>query len=55
MEIFVRLFVWTLNLTYGRRGPTSLYRKIRWARWYCVNMKKSKKKDLVEEFKSAAA
>ena len=25
MEIFVRLFIWILNRTYGRRGSTSVY------------------------------
>ena len=26
MEIFVRLFIWILNRTYGKRGSTSSYR-----------------------------
>src|SRR5258708_37675704 len=59
MEIFVRLFVWILNLTYGRRSPTSLYPQNPMDEVVLSEHEEesqSKKKDhLVEEFKSAAA
>src|SRR6266849_10430862 len=59
MEIFVRLFVWILNLTYGRRGPPSLYPQNPMdevvLREHEEESKSKKKDHLVEEFKSAAA
>jgi hypothetical protein len=59
MEIFVRLFVWILNLTYGRRGPASLYPQNPMdevvLREHEEESKSKKKDHAVEEFKSAAA
>ena len=59
MEIFVRLFVWILNLTYGRRGPTSLYSQNPMdevlLREHEQESESKKKDHLVEQFKSAAA
>ena len=59
MEIFVRLFVWILNLTYGRRGPTSLYPPNPMdevvLREHGQESESKKKDHLVEQFKSAAA
>jgi hypothetical protein len=59
MEIFVRLFVWILNFTYGRRSPTSLYPQNPMDEVVLREHQEesaSKRKDhLVEEFKSTAA
>jgi hypothetical protein len=59
MEIFVRLFVWLLNLTYGRRGPTSLYPQNPMnevlLREHEEESKSKEKDHLVEEFESAPA
>jgi hypothetical protein len=59
MEIFVRLFIWILNYTYGRRGPTSLYTQSPMDEVLLRERQEEdelKRKDhLVEEFKSAAA
>jgi hypothetical protein len=59
MEIFVRLFVWILNYTYGRRGPTSLYSQSPMdevlLREHQEENESKRKDHLIEEFKSAAA
>jgi hypothetical protein len=59
MEIFVRLFVWILNFTYGRRGGSTLYGQNPMdevlLREHQEESESKRKDRLVEEFKSAAA
>ncbi len=59
MEIFVRLFVWILNFTYGRRGERTLYGQNPMdevlLREHQEESESKRKDRLVEEFKSAAA
>jgi len=58
MEIFVRLFLWILNYTYGRRGGNTLFRTSAMDEVLLSEHNKEheeKRKDLiVEEFKSTA-
>jgi hypothetical protein len=58
MEIFVRILVWILNRTYGRRTANSLYGQNPMdevvLREYQEESESKRKDHLVEEFKSAS-
>jgi YcxB-like protein len=59
MEIFVRLFVWILNLTYGQRRGSSLYGQNPMdevlLREHQEESESKRKDRIVEDFKSAVA